>query len=117
MACRRRQHRDAHNGPSRPDRMTAAYLDPRAGETFPLDRPRWCGPGQAPLLLTPLSGITRTDIDTGTHSIWRYRAALPLRIDEPISLGEGGTPLLARSLHGADVLLKCDWLMPTGSFK
>ena len=98
--------------------MTAHYLDPRTGETFPLDRPRWCGEGQRPLLLTPLPGITRADIDAGTRSLWRYRAALPLAGGQnPISLGEGGTPLLARRLHGADALLKCDWLMPTGSFK
>jgi len=50
--------------------------------------------GQRPLLLTPLPGLTRADIDTGTRSIWRYRAALPLAGGEkPISLGEGGTPL------------------------
>ena len=97
--------------------MTAAYLDPRTGETFPLDRPRWCGSGQAPLLLTPLPGITRAGIDATTRGIWRYRAALPFAPAEPISLGEGGTPLIPRTLHGAEVLLKCDWLMPTGSFK
>ena len=97
--------------------MQAAYLDPRTGETFPLAEPRWCGPDHAPLLLTPLPGIGRDGIDTTTRSLWRYRAALPLAIDDPITLGEGGTPLLGRSLHGAPALLKCDFLMPTGSFK
>jgi threonine synthase len=97
--------------------MTVAYLDPRSGETFPIEQPRWCGTGHAPLLLTPLAGIGRNDIDTSTRSLWRYRAALPLPCDAPISLGEGCTPLLARQLHGADVLLKCEWFMPTGSFK
>ena len=33
------------------------YLDPRSGETFPLDTPRWCGTGRAPLLLDPVEGI------------------------------------------------------------
>jgi len=97
--------------------MDAAYLDPRSGATFPLDQPRWCGPGQASLLLTPLPGITRAEIDSATRTIWRYRAALPLAIEHPISLGEGGTPLIACTLDGAEALLKCDWLMPTGSFK
>jgi threonine synthase len=32
-------------------------------------------------------------------------------------MGEGRTPLLARQLNGVDALLKCEWLMPTGSFK
>jgi threonine synthase len=93
------------------------YLDPRTGQTFPLDQPRWCGPGNAPLLLTSLPGLARSQIDSGTRSLWRYRAALPFEPDEPITMGEGGTPLLARSLYGAPVLLKCEWFMPTGSFK
>ncbi|MEI7711007.1 MAG: pyridoxal-phosphate dependent enzyme [Rhodospirillales bacterium] len=97
--------------------MSTAYLDPRTGQTFPLDRPRWCGPGHAPLLLTPLPGIGCADIDTATRSLWRYRAAFPMRTDAPISMGEGCTPLIPRSLHGTDVHLKCEWFMPTGSFK
>ena len=97
--------------------MTVAYLDPRTGETFPIERPRWCGTDRAPLLLTPLAGIGRDDIDTATRSLWRYRAALPMACDAPITMGEGCTPLIARRLHGADALLKCDWFMPTGSFK
>lgn len=97
--------------------MTVAYLDPRSGETFPIGQPRWCGTAQAPLLLTELPGIGRDDIDSRTRSLWRYRAALPLPCDAPISLGEGCTPLIARQLHGAEALLKCEWFMPTGSFK
>ena len=101
--------------------MTAAYLDPRTGETFPLDAPRWSGPGHVPLLLTQLPGITRTQIDAGTRSLWRYRAALPMHADmpitTPITLGEGCTPLIPRTLHDAPALLKCEWMMPTGSFK
>jgi threonine synthase len=97
--------------------MPPDYLDPRTGQTFPLDRPRWCGPDLAPLLLTPMAGLTRDDIDRTTRSIWRYRAALPFRIDNPITLGEGCTPLLPRTLHGAAVLLKAEWFNPTCSFK
>ena len=97
--------------------MSPAYLDPRTGQTFPLDHPRWCGPGRAPLLLTPLPGLTRARIDTATRSLWRYRAALPMQVDDPITMGEGCTPLIRRTLHGAPALLKCEWFMPTGSFK
>jgi threonine synthase len=32
-------------------------------------------------------------------------------------MGEGCTPLLPRTLHGASALLKCEWFMPTSSFK
>ena len=97
--------------------MDPSYLDPRTGQTFPLDTPRWCGPGQAPLLLTPMAGIGRAAIDTAARGIWRYRAAFPPGIIEPVTLGEGGTPLLRQKLHDATVLVKCDWVMPTGSFK
>jgi threonine synthase len=95
----------------------AAYLDPHSGRTYPIATPRWCGDDGAPLLLTPSPGLTRAQIDSGTRSLWRYRAAFPLSIDTPISLGEGMTPLIRRTIHGASVLLKCDWMNPTGSFK
>src|SRR6202789_2508718 len=94
-----------------------AYLDPRSGQSWPIEKPRWCGDDGAPLLLTPLPGITRDRIDRSARSLWRYRAAFPLAISEPISLGEGMTPLLPRTLHGARALLKYDWMNPTGSFK
>lgn len=97
--------------------MSVAYLDPRTGQTFPLDQPRWCGKDRAPLLLTAMDGIGPEDIDRGTRGLWRYRAAVPLSDAEPVTLGEGGTPLLARSIAGAPALLKCEWVSPTGSFK
>ena len=94
-----------------------AYLDPRTGRTYPLDEPRWCGDDQAPLLLTPLPGIRRDAIRTEERSLWRYAAALPFVPEDPISMGEGCTPLVPRVIGGASALLKCEWFMPTGSFK
>jgi threonine synthase len=94
-----------------------AYLDPRTGQSWPLDPPRWCGDDQQPLLLTDLPGLSPGQIDRDTRSLWRYRAALPPLAGAPITMGEGCTPLLTRSFGGAEVRLKCEWLMPTGSFK
>lgn len=94
-----------------------AYLDPRTGRTYPLDTPRWCGDDRAPLLLTPLPGITRNAIRAEERSIWRYAAALPFAPEDPISMGEGCSPLVPRVIGGASALLKCEWFMPTGSFK
>ncbi len=94
-----------------------AYLDPRTGRTYPLSTPRWCGDDRAPLLLTPLPGITRDAIRTEERSLWRYGAALPFVPEDPISMGEGCTPLVPRVIGGASALLKCEWFMPTGSFK
>jgi threonine synthase len=97
--------------------MPPAYLDPATGATYPLAEPRWRGPNGTPLLLTDLPGITRADIDPTSSGLWRYRAALPMDVADPITMGEGRTPLLPRRLYGADALLKCEWIMPTGSFK
>ena len=97
--------------------MTQSYLDPRSGRTWPLGHPRWSGDAREPLLLTPRRGIARDEILTGTRSLWRYAAALPFAPKAPISMGEGCTPLVERALPGGTALLKCEWLMPTGSFK
>jgi len=94
-----------------------AYLDPQSGRSYPIATPRWCGEDQAPLLLSDLPGITRDQIDRTQRSLWRYRAALPLPVMAPISMGEGMTPLIPHILRGTRVLLKCDWMNPTGSFK
>src|SRR5262249_23099627 len=56
-------------------------------------------------------------------SLWRYRAILPLPLDiEPISLGEGWTPLLPAPRFGEKIGLPHVWIKdesqnPTGSFK
>ena len=94
-----------------------AYLDPRTGRTYPLATPRWCGDDKAPLMLTPLPGIRRDAIRQEERSLWRYAAALPFVPEDPISMGEGCTPLVSRVIAGASALLKCEWFMPTGSFK
>jgi threonine synthase len=53
-------------------------------------------------------------------SLWRYREVLPLPRDgKPISLGEGGTPLLRarRFAEDVDLWIKDESLNPTQSFK
>src|SRR5215472_16323690 len=64
--------------------------------------------------------LTRETLLTRDKSLWRYREVLPLPSDvEPISLGEGGTPLLRAERLGNDVELwiKDESLNPTQSFK
>jgi threonine synthase len=97
--------------------MVIAYIDPGSGEKFPIEAPRWSGPGRRPLLLTERVGIGPDEIETGMRNLWRYRAALALPDVAPISMGEGMTPLVARRIAGAEALVKCEWVMPTGSFK
>jgi threonine synthase len=95
----------------------ASYIDPRSGKTYPLDEPRWCSDERTPLLVTPGAGISRDEIDGRTRSLWRYRAALPVRIAKPITLGEGCTPLIEQTWGDLRALFKLEWFNPTGSFK
>ncbi|RME81573.1 MAG: pyridoxal-phosphate dependent enzyme [Caldilineae bacterium] len=49
--------------------------------------------------------------------MWRYRHMLPPLPDEPITLGEGGTPLLSLDGHPYRLFVKNESLNPTGSYK
>jgi threonine synthase len=64
--------------------------------------------------------LKRETLATREKSLWRYREVLPLPGDvEPVSLGEGGTPLLrAEKFRGdIDLWIKDESLNPTQSFK
>lgn len=93
------------------------YVDERSGASYPIDEPRWCGDDGAPLTVSALPGITPGQVDTGARSLWRYRAALPVRVDAPVSLGEGCTPLVEKDWGEGRVHFKLEWFSPTGSFK
>src|ERR1700691_5587132 len=59
-------------------------------------------------------GPSRDSIAAGPASMWRYAAVLPDA--EPVTLGEGFTPLLPSRKY-ANLLIKDEGLNPTGSFK
>ena len=66
--------------------------------------------------------LTRESLATREKSLWRYREVLPLPGElEPVSLGEGGTPLLRASgscrTGDIDLWIKEESLNPTQSFK
>lgn len=88
----------------------------RDGRTYPLEEPRWRGDDGSPLVIPPGPGITPDQIQRSLRSQWRYAAALPLDL-EPVSLGEGTTPLLEIELGGVRLLAKLESLNPTASFK
>src|SRR5699024_5154398 len=91
------------------------YQDPVDGSTYPLDEPRWCSADGRPLWIDPGPGIGRDEIDSSHRSLWRYRAALPVDLTAPITLGEGCTPLLEQDWGEAGrVLVKAEWVNPTG---
>jgi len=51
-------------------------------------------------------------------TLWRYREAIPIDHETSIvSMQEGFTPLERTEIDGREVLLKIDYLFPTGSYK
>jgi threonine synthase len=76
-----------------------------------------------PLLVRYDSSWPARDAIVPRWDLWRYRAVLPLRDDEePVSLGEGVTPLLespalAREIGVARLWIKDEGRNPTASFK
>jgi threonine synthase len=87
---------------------------------------RCFGPLEAVFDYDAMAGnITRTSIEAGPSTLWRYRDLLPVPTDEPVApvhLGGGLTPLtpaprLAGVLGLDDLWLKNDTVNPTWSFK
>jgi threonine synthase len=69
-----------------------------------------------------LDRLNRSSLRGREKSLWRYRDVLPLPPDaEPVSLGEGGTPLIHSERMGreldVDLWIKDESLNPTQSFK
>ncbi|HXB83143.1 MAG TPA: threonine synthase [Candidatus Acidoferrum sp.] len=75
-----------------------------------------CPDDGAPLLVRYAGAALRREaVNSRAWTMWRYREMLPIADDEePVSLGEGATPLIALS-NGAYV--KDEAQNPTGSFK
>lgn len=62
--------------------------------------------------------LTIGRLKSRANSIWRYREALPIVKDENIvTLGEGMTPLIEARILDKEILLKLDYLFPSGSYK
>lgn len=58
------------------------------------------------------------EIKKRPHTIWRYREAIPLMDDKNIiSFNEGFTPIIPLEFNGRKILIKLDYLFPSGSFK
>jgi threonine synthase len=83
-----------------------------------------CPLDAAPLLVRySADELSRAAVGARPWTMWRYREMLPVgEGEEPISLGEGATPLVAlphvqRELALDDVYVKDESANPTGSFK
>jgi threonine synthase len=96
---------------------TLHYIDQVTQERYELDEIRWRSNHANPLSVCSLDGIVEAEIDKKNRSIWRYSGSLPLKIDQPVSLGEGCTPLIRYPGENGNCFLKLEWFSPTGSFK
>jgi threonine synthase len=57
-------------------------------------------------------------VESSQPGVWRYRRSFGLPPEvEPVSLGEGGTPLVWAEAFGMPVAFKCEFQNPSGSFK
>jgi len=92
----------------------------RCGEKFaPTPAPTICPQDGGPLYVRyDLSEVrwhaSRDSLIGGPKNMWRYAAVLPDA--EPVTLGEGFTPMLASHKY-PNLLIKDEGLNPTGSFK
>jgi threonine synthase len=64
----------------------------------------------------PVARLSPALVRERAPGVWRYAEALPA-LRERISLGEPATPLVPWRHRGRPAWLKCDYLMPTGSYK
>ncbi|MGI8881915.1 MAG: threonine synthase [Jatrophihabitans sp.] len=117
------------------DRPTAASSPARAlvcrncGASFPLGAQHAClecwGPLEIGYDTTALASVTREQIESGPHSIWRYAGLLPVGQDPQtrVDSGTGMTPLIRADRLGAELgftaalWVKDDSANPTHSFK
>src|SRR5215470_17300816 len=92
----------------------------RCGEHYPADRPQTVCPKDGGVLYAryDLAAIKRSfssaRLGMRAPTMWRYDAVLPEA--DPVSLGEGFTPMLP-SREYPNVYVKDEGLNPTGSFK
>jgi threonine synthase len=100
--------------------MAAAewYLCTICGKRYPASGTEWRCPCGGLFELENWPAFAPAAIDARERGLWRYRRVLPLHPSwEPVTLGEGNTPLLAMNWREQPVLFKMESMGPTGSFK
>jgi threonine synthase len=87
------------------------------GVQYALDARLWrCICGGALDLVLPIPQISPELVQRRSSDLWRYLEALPPLANQ-VSLGESMTPLIACDHRRRPIWLKCDYLLPTGSYK
>ncbi|MCL6642249.1 MAG: threonine synthase [Candidatus Bipolaricaulota bacterium] len=93
-----------------------SFVCTECGREFDLATRRWRCECDGVFELSERSRFRPEAISAKIFSLWRYRAMLP-KLKEPISLGEGWTPLVPAQAYHREFLAKLEFFAPTGSFK
>jgi threonine synthase len=97
--------------------MMSAMRCARCGAQYALDTRLWrCACGGALDLALPTPQIRPEAVQQRPADLWRYVEALP-PLANRVSLGESMTPFIACDHRRRPIWLKCDYLLPTGSYK
>jgi hypothetical protein len=89
----------------------------RCNKLYEAEERRWkCDCGGALDLLLPPAHLSPNLVQHRPPDLWRYREALP-PLARQVSLGETITPFIPITHRGRAIWLKCDYLLPTGSYK
>src|SRR2546425_4792664 len=103
------------------ERFECAACSTKTEEAYLAARCRKCGGALIPIPLVDRR-VKRSELESLPPGVWRYRELLP-RVEEHqiVTLGEGGTPLLAAPRLGVELgfgglLIKDETRNPTGSF-
>ncbi len=99
--------------------LSATITCTNCGRPYPLDGLPYCCPTCGGLFdFSELPVFDPGRVEPSLPGIWRYRHTFGIPAEaEPVSLGEGGTPLLWAETFGRRVAFKCEYLNPSGSFK
>lgn len=96
----------------------SCFICKNCGEQYELDQPIWrckCG-GLLDIRFHPQFILDH--IQSRRPNLWRYREAIALDDSaEPVTFGEGFTPLLPVEIDKRGVMVKQDHLFPSGSYK
>lgn len=94
-----------------------SFICDRCGEWIEATVEKWrceCGGPLSPVL----PRFIKKSIEKEDRTVFRYRAMLPKDATiEPVTLGEGGTPMQLASVVGMPVHIKLEFVQPTGSHK
>ncbi len=98
--------------------QTNNFVCTRCQRSYPLDSREWVCECGGLFEFDRRSPFDPASFDRHMPGLWRYRAMLPLDPAwKPVTLGEGGTPLVEILWDQHLIHLKMECMAPTGSFK